>query len=328
MKSTLSLPVIIAIALLMIVITVLLASAQYEVRGGKATLPIITQRTFPTPEDAVNGVREAAKNKDNKALHEIFGEKLDELMTGDPVEDASDIQEFAASIAQRWTPVSVGTDSIILNVGSENWPFPIPLVRHNNAWTFNTAAGKEEYINRNVGEDELNTIGVCRTFVEAQRKYYLMDRDGDGILQYATRFKSSAGKRDGLYWEPLPGEELSPFGPFIAEAQSEGYTEKPLSKSRRPFHGYFFKILKGQGAAAPGGAYSYVINGNMVAGFALVAYPAHWGESGVMTFIVNQQGKVYQRNLGEKTLEAAEAMTEYNPDEKWMVVPERATSER
>lgn len=293
---------------------------SFSIRGG--------HRTFATPEDAVNAVRDAVKSKDNKALHDIFGPKLDELMTGDAVEDNADMQEFATALAQRWTPVTVGTDSIVLNVGAENWPFPIPLVKHNGAWSFNTAAGKVEYINRNVGEDELNTIGVCRTYVQAQRQYYLQDHDGNGILQYAKRFKSSAGKRDGLYWEPLPAEELSPFGPFIAAAQSEGYSEKPLSKMRRPFHGYFFKILIAQGAAAPGGAYSYVINGNMVAGFALVAYPARYGESGIMTFIVNQQGVVYQSNLGAKTLETAEAMTEFNPDNSWMIVPERATSQR
>ena len=207
-----------------------------------------------------------------------------------------------------------------LSIGPKNWPMPIPLVRRDGHWFFDTAAGKDEVINRRVGEDELMAIGVCRTYVQAQREYAAEDRDGSGILKYAQRIKSSKGMKDGLYWPVAEGEELSPLGPLVAEIRADGYAGKTADGGAQPFHGYLFKILSAQGSAAPGGSYDYVINGNMVAGFALVAYPAHWGESGIMTFIVNQWGKVYERNLGEDSAAAASAMTEFNPDGDWAAV--------
>ena len=198
---------------------------------------------------------------------------------------------------------------------------PIPLVRRDGTWLFDTAAGKDEILSRRIGEDEFTAIGVCRAYVQAQREYASEDRDGSGMFKYALRLRSTPGTKDGLYWHAGPGEDPSPFGPLVAEARAEGYGRKTAEGDPQPFHGYLFRELTAQGEAAPGGAYAYVINGNLIAGFALVAYPAHWGESGVMTFIVNQWGRVYQCNLGEKSAEIASAMTEFDPDpDTWIPV--------
>lgn len=278
------------------------------------------QRRFATPEEATKALLDAAKAKDKTALHDIFGPEIHDILTGDPVQDAANFESFTKAMGQLCHPVNEGDDKIILNVGPENWPFPIPLVRKDGQWFFDTDAGKEEIINRHIGEGEINAISVCRAYVQAQRQYAGEDRDGSGVLKYAEKFKSTPGKKDGLYWESAPGEEPSPFGPLVAEAHAEGYGQKPKGAGRQPFHGYFFRILTEQGPDAAGGRYSYIINGNMIAGFALVAWPAHWGQSGIMTFIVNQQGKVYQRNLGEKTAQIASAMTRFNPDSRWTLV--------
>jgi hypothetical protein len=197
---------------------------------------------------------------------------------------------------------------------------PIPLVRKDGVWFFDTEAGKDEVISRRVGEDELTAIGVCRTYVQAQREYASEDHDASGVLKFAQNLKSAPGARDGLFWAAAPGEEQSPLGPLVAEARAEGYGPKTQEGKPQPFHGYRFKVLTAQGASAPGGAYSYVINGNMVAGFALVAYPAHWGESGVMTFLVSQSGRVLERNLGQDSADIGASMTEFDPDGDWTPV--------
>ena len=281
------------------------------------------QRMFATPEEAIKALVDATKAADHDALHEIFGPEGRTLVTGDKVQDDAAFQQFSREVAKMCTPVPQGDGKVILNIGDQNWPFPIPLVKKNDRWFFDTAAGKEEIIDRHIGADELNTIGVCRTFVDAQRQYASKDRDGSEVLKYAQKFKSTPGKKDGLYWESAASEEASPFGPLVAEARAEGYPAHKPGEGPHPFHGYIFKILTRQGAAAPGGKYSYIINGNMIAGFAMIAYPANWGESGIMTFIVNQQGKVFQRNLGPKTALLATDITEYNPDKSWMVVKDQ-----
>jgi hypothetical protein len=199
-------------------------------------------------------------------------------------------------------------------LGHDNWPFPIPIVKGDQGWFFDTQAGKEEILNRRIGRNELDTVAVCQGYVDAQREYASVDRELDGIIQYAQKVISDPGKRNGLYWEPAEGEAPSPAGPFVARAAAEGYkrSDKPI-----PFHGYYFRILKAQGPKAAGGAYNYVINGHMVAGFALVAWPADYGASGIMTFVVNQNGIVYEKDLGSKTDKIVQKMTRYNPDETW-----------
>ena len=196
---------------------------------------------------------------------------------------------------------------------------PIPLMQTNGQWYFNTAAGKEEIMNRHIGKDELHAIGVCRAYVTAQQQYAGMNPDSSHGVMYAMKFKSTHGKKDGLYWATSENEEASPFGPLVAEARAEGFSGK-MGTGPRPFHGYFFRILTRQGNAAPGGEMDYVHHGELTKGFALVAFPARFDQSGIMTFIVNQDGRVFQRNLGENTSRIARGMKEYNPDSDWTLV--------
>jgi hypothetical protein len=298
----------------------LVASAILAPLRAAAPAPAASARSFNSPEEAVKALVAATKAGDHAALDAILGSEVKELLSGDPKQDAIEFADFAKKVGQFSHLVKKADDRYVLNLGDENWPFPLPLVKQGGGWIFDAAAGKEEILNRRIGEDEITAIGVCRTYLTAQREYASEDRVGDGVLRFAARIKSTAGKKDGLYWETTGNEPPSPFGPLIAEENSEGYGGKTADGKPQPFHGYRFKVLKAQGTDAPGGAYSYLINGNMIGGFALVAYPEHWGESGVMTFIVNQWGKVYERNLGENSAELAAAMAAFDPDKDWSVV--------
>jgi len=297
------------------------------------------QRSFATPEAALQALVEAAQDKDRTALGKIFGPHYDKLLSGDKVQDDNELEEFAADTRGSAKLEKVDDTTFTLMLGEQPWPFPIPIVKAANGWRFDTAAGMEEFLNRRIGENELSAIAVCRAYVLAQWEYYTeaTDTTKDGLAVYAQRFISTPGKRDGLYWDTTAGEKPSPLGVLVAQARAEGYRagrKKDKAKAgtdasddttrhpRSPYHGYFFKILKAQGPNAPGGRFNYVINDNMIAGYALIAYPARWGSSGVMTFIVNQQGRVYQKNLGPETTQLAAAITEYNPDPSWEMVQE------
>ena len=288
--------------------------------GAGATGSAESPRRFSLTEEALQALVAATQAGDHATIDAIFGPKVKELLSGDPKQDALEFAQFAKLLGQFSQLVRKTDDRCELNLGDQNWPFPIPLVKRDGAWLFDTEAGKEEIVNRRIGEDELTAIGVCRTYLLAQREYASEDRTGDGVLKFAQKLRSSPDHKDGLYWPETSGEEPSPFGPLIAEVHAEGYGGKTAEGKPQPFHGYLFKVLTAQGPSAPGGAYSYVINGNMIAGFALVAYPEHWGESGVMTFVVNQWGKVYERNLGPASADHAAAMTEFDPDQDWTVV--------
>jgi hypothetical protein len=279
------------------------------------------QRLFTTPDEAVQALQTAVGAGDKTALGEIFGPESRELLTGDKVQDANNAQRFAAAMAQGCISVKEGEDKITLEVGTNNWPMPIPLVKADGQWHFDTAAGKEEVINRHIGKDELHAIRACRAYVVAQRQYADANPKVGGGANYALKFKSTPGTKDGLYWPAAANEPASPLGSLVAEAHAEGYGKNP-GADPQPFHGYYFKILTAQGQAAPGGKMDYMSEGVLAGGFALVAYPEHWDRSGIMTFIVNQDGKVYQRNLDEKTAATAVAMTEYNPDGEWSLVPD------
>jgi len=278
------------------------------------------QRHFSSPDEALTALLAAAKAGDRAGVDAVFGPEMKELLSGDARQDAIEFAAFTKALGLGAYWVRKADDRFVLNIGNQNWPMPIPLVLKGGSWSFDTAAGKVEVLNRRIGKDEITAIGVCRTYVAAQREYASEDRDGSGVFKFAQKIRSTPGTRDGLYWHAAPDDDQSPLGPLVAEARAEGYTRKTAEGEPQPFHGYVFKILTAQGPAAPGGAYDYVINGNMVAGFALVAYPAHWGESGIMTFIVNQWGKVYERNLGADSAEIAAAMTEFNPDAGWTPV--------
>jgi hypothetical protein len=283
---------------------------------------------FSSPDQAIQALVSAAKAKDTNAMHAIFGPAALQLISPDVVQAGQESEIFERRLTEKVEPVRESDGHIGLRLGSDGWPFPIPLVQDKGHWFFDTEAGRQEILNRRIGRDEINAIRVCRAYVEAQREYASQDRDGDEVLEYAQRLRSSPGTHDGLYWPVEPGGGLSPLGPLVAEARFEGYrrSTKILADAQSPYRGYYFKILTRQGKHAAGGNYNYIINGHMIAGFALVAWPAEWGNTGVMTFIVNQQGKVYQKSLGPRTAALAEKMTTYDPDPTWTAAdPDRLT---
>jgi hypothetical protein len=286
------------------------------------------QKLFATPEAALEALVKAVKASDHKELGAIFGPDREKLMSGDPVEDAKALKEFSTNLERSATLEKVDDSKYIFLVGEEHWPSPVPIVKQGRKWRFDTAAGFEEISNRRIGENELSAIATCRAYVVAQWEYYTEAKGSaqDGLAVYAQKFTSTPGEHDGLFWEVPEGAKPSPMGSLVAQAREEGY---PLgmpkagdAPRRSPYHGYFFKILKAQGPHAPGGKFSYVINDNMIAGYALIAYPDKWDSSGVMTFIVNQQGRVYQTNLGPETAQLAPAITEYDPGPEWKLVEE------
>lgn len=294
------------------------------------------QSTFSSADDALQSLVSAAKEKDRAALGKVFGPDYDKLLTGDEVEDNKDLEEFSSAAGESAQLQKVNDSKFTVTLGHDNWPMPIPLVQKDGKWFFDTKAGLEEALNRKVGENELSAIATSRSYAVAQWEYYTEgDWDHDGVAEYAQKLYSTPGKHDGLYWETAEDDKPSPLGKLVAAARAEGYGPKAetpdaaakggaeveaVSEERAPYHGYYLKILTRQGAAAPGGKYSYLINGNMIAGYAFVAYPSKWGSSGVMTFIINQQGRVYEKNLGPNTAKIAAAMTEYNPDPSWKLV--------
>ena len=274
--------------------------------------PAPGQQTFATPDDAVAALKTAVESDDNSALDKIFGPEIQSLRTGDKVQDAKNRRHFAMAMAENCQLDKQNDNEIFVEAGTNNWPMPIPLVQTNGQWFFDTVAGKEEAIDRHIGRDELAAIGVCRAYVTAQQQFAAMN---GGV--YAQKFKSSDGKRDGLYWPSAENEPTSVFGRLVAEADAEGYSG---GKGPQPFHGYFFRILTRQGPDAPGGKKDYKSDGCLKNGFALVAWPQQWDQSGVMTFIVNQDGKVYQTSFGDKTSRIASKIREYNPDDRWQLV--------
>jgi hypothetical protein len=284
------------------------------------------QRHFSSPEDARQALIKAVQAKDHGELKAIFGPVAGELEPGDPVEQATEFEHFARHVEEGVEVVREGEGKATLFIGEKKWPFPVPIVKKGDSWLFNTAAGREEILNRRIGHNELLAVQVCRAYSDAQREYYnSAEPDGDQLPKFAQHMISRPGKRDGLYWPTVDGEKESPLGSSVAKAKEEGYMQprKAGERGPRPYHGYYFRILKSQGPSAPGGKFNYVINGNMVAGYALVAYPSRWGVSGVMTFIVNQRGRVYEKDLGPKTEEIARKMKQYNPDLTWKLVAEQ-----
>lgn len=278
-------------------------------------------KTFATPEEAVSALVAAASTDDFNALQVIFGPAAGDIENPDRVQATNEHRAFVSAFNQTNRIVRESDSRCVLEVGENSWPFPIPLVKRDGQWFFDTEAGKDELVNRRIGKNELSTLQVVRAIAEAQREYATKDRDGDEVLEFAQKFRSAPGKKDGLFWPPDLDGEISPLGPLAAQAQDEGYGRgsREAGVAPEPFHGYFFKVLTRQAKSAPGGKYDYVINGSMIGGFALVAWPAEYGESGIMTFIVNQQGRVYQQDLGLKTAKIAAAMKEYNPDKTWTI---------
>jgi hypothetical protein len=279
------------------------------------------QKTFSSPEAAVSALISALKTNNEKTLHALTGSQGKQLISsGDPVADRNGRQQFVRMFEEKHSLRTEPNGSRVIVLGNDDYPWPIPIAKRGKTWYFDTKAGKEELLNRRIGKNELTAIDVLREYTAAQREFIRKDWNGDGVLEFAQKIASTPGKRDGLYWEAKEGQEESPFGPFIAKAWSEGYAKKPGEGPPIPYHGYYFRILKAQGGSATGGAYDYVTNGQMVLGFAMLAYPAQYGASGVMSFIVNQEGIVYQRDLGTETAKAASAITKFDPDKNWTKV--------
>jgi hypothetical protein len=283
----------------------------------EAPSPAPQHTTFASPEDAVQALVTATRNDDAEGLILIFGPEATELIySGDTVADEKGIARFLKAYDTKNALVPEG-ERMILVIGSKGWPFPIPLVREGGTWFFDTNQGREEILDRRIGRNERCAIQVCLAIVDAEREYATKDRDGDGLMEYAQEFKSDPGLRNGLYWETAEGEELSPLGPLVTKARREGYQKGEPAEEPSPYHGYYYRLLTAQGEHAPGGAYNYVVDGSMIGGFALVAFPATYGNSGVMTFIVNHDGVVYQKDLGDDTEDLAEAMEAFDPDSTW-----------
>ncbi len=301
--------------LTMAVVATLLIGA---VRSQDAVGATPHQRSFASPGKAVQALVIAVKSGDLKALAAILGpEGRPLLVSGDAVADAQERKRFVNAYEQSHKLEHATETKAVVVIGQDEWPLPIPVVKEGDRWRFDTAVGKEEILNRRIGQNELNTIQVCLAYVDAQREYARMTREGDGLLTYAMKFRSDEGKHNGLYWPIKEGEGLSPFGVLVANARAEGYSRKKSESKPTPYHGYVYRILTAQGPDAPGGAYDYVVNGKMIGGFALVAYPAQYGASGVMSFLVNHQGVIYEKDLGPDTEHLTRAMQTYNPDQTW-----------
>lgn len=292
---------------------VLLVAAVALPLASRAALA--DQRSFATPEAALAALVEALGAADpDKAMADVFGtEHLDAVMGDDPVAARADLQKVHAAAKKVAALRPDGPDRFTVVVGRVAWPLPVPLVRAADGWRFDSAAGVEEITNRRIGRNELAAIEVMRAYVDAQREYAGEDHGGDGVLEYARRITSTGDKRDGLYWPTAEGEAPSPFGPFVAEAGD--YLEG--RQAGAPYHGYYFRVLTGQGPNAPGGAYGYVINGHMVAGFAMLAWPATYDDTGVMSFLVGPNGVVLEADLGPGTAERVRTITTYDPDPSW-----------
>jgi hypothetical protein len=300
----------------LIVATLFLLGSVRVVLAAETSGP----RTFDSPQQALAALAAAVSGRDLDALRAIFGPDVQELVNPDRVQATNEFAAFAEAMEQSRRLVSKTTNSFVVEVGENSYPFAVPIVQKDRRWLVDAEAGKEEMIDRRIGRNELGALLVIRAYVEAQREYASRDRDGDEVLEYAQKLISSPGQKDGLYWPLELDGERSPLGPLVAFAREEGYkrtTAADSAATAEPFHGYFYRILTHQGSHAPGGQYNYVINGNMIAGFALVAFPAEYDVTGVMTFIVNQQGKVYQKDLGKDTSKVAMAMDEYDPDSSW-----------
>jgi hypothetical protein len=274
------------------------------------------QKSFSSPDEAMKSLVQAVRNNNTKELLAILGPGSKEIISsGDPVADKSGREHFVKLYDEKIVIKGAETGRAVFSVGNDDYPYPIPLVKKGNAWRFDAKAGKDELLNRRIGRNELEVINIMHTYVDAQREYASRDRDSDAVMEFAQKIRSTPGKKDGLYWAAKEGEKESPLGPLAAKAAQEGYAKKNTA-----FHGYYYRILTAQGKDAEGGAFDYLVNGKMILGFAMVAYPAKYGNSGIMTFIVNQNGIVYQKNLGKNSTNIAKSMKLFNPDPTWKKV--------
>ncbi len=276
--------------------------------------PAAAATVFAKPEDALKAFRAAVEGEGGKTVLDLFGKEYEaDLIGGDPAQARQNLRTLRRLAAQGMTLTAAGENRMSIVMGRRGWPMPVPLVKGPDGWSFDVKAGLQEITDRRVGRNELAVIDACHAFIAAQRQYASDDRDGDGVLEFAQRLQSADDKRDGLYWKTGTDGVVSPLGPFVAA--SESYLD--LRKAGEPFRGYYFRILTQQGGNAPGGAYNYVINGNMIAGFAMIAWPADHGRSGIMTFLCGHNGQILEKNLGPDTGKIAPAIQAFDPDKTW-----------
>ena len=280
----------------------------------------VEQKSFETPDEALKAVVEDLKSSNLSDLVKVFGPSFEPILnSGDPVADQNARERFVA-VAEDSYHFDGSGDTLTLVIGKDDWPFPIPLKKVGDRWRFDTAAGKEEILDRRIGENELSTIQTMLAYMDAQGDYAELQRQRSGTPEYAQRILSNPGKMDGLYWPSQEGEPQSPLGPLVAAARAAGYRRSAKAEEPSPYHGYFYKVLTSQGPNAPGGAADFIVNGRMIGGFGLVAWPARYGDSGVMTFMVNHDGVVYQKNLGPQTAKIAPQISRFDPDSTWQKV--------
>jgi hypothetical protein len=276
--------------------------------------------TYGSPQQAVEALVSAMRAGGADQIEKALGPHSEDLVSsGDPVADKEALDRFIAAYDEKNAVLLESKSKALLMLGAQSWVFPVPIVKAGHAWRFDPSAGREEVLDRRIGRNELNAIEVCRTYVEAQNEYAHDDRFAKSLPEYAQKLMSAPGARDGLYWPETAGEAQSPFGPLVASARAEGYSANGADESAaKPYHGYLYRILTRQGKAAPGGAHDYVVDGHMIGGFALIAFPARYGDSGIMSFIVSHDGVVYQRDLGPDTVAAAKKISEFNPEKGWV----------
>jgi hypothetical protein len=300
---------------LILVLSLVIGQAQ-PVRAAAAAPAAVHQQSFASPEDALKAVVADLKSGNLSGLVKIFGPRIEPILnSGDPVADRNGRERFVASAGERHHFDGSG-DTLTLVIGKDDWPFPIPLKKVDGHWRFDTVAGQEEILNRRIGQNELSTIQTMLAVVDAQRDFANLRRQQSGTAEYAQHLLSTPGKKDGLYWPTAEGEPESPLGPLVADAHAAGY-RRGTKEGSTPYRGYFFKVLTSQGPNAPGGAADYIVNGEMIGGFGLIAWPARYGDSGVMTFIVNHEGVVYQKDFGPQTAKRAAAIGSFDPGPGW-----------
>lgn len=307
----------------LLVLAVLVGTARLAIPAAAiaanttADKPVAKQKSFASAEQAMTAFAAAVAAGDLESLRSILGPQGEAILkSGDAVEDREARERFTAAYADSHKLEQRGDSTVSIVVGKDDWPFPIPVVKRGQSWYFDAKAGKDEILNRRIGRNELQAMQAALAFVDAQQEYYLRNPENDPLLHYAQRFISAPGKRNGLYFPTDPGEKPSPLGPLFDARRAEGYSPAEGGKPA-PYHGYYYRILKAQGPKAPGGGYQYVVNGKMIGGFALVAYPATYGNSGVMTFLVNHDGVLYEKDQGPDTVAIAQKMTRFNPDDTW-----------
>ena len=283
------------------------------------------QKSFNSLAEAGNAFAAAGAKHDKQEMLAILGPSAQDLVSsGDTIEDTESEDRFSKKYREMHRFVAAGGGRTFLYVGAENWPTPIPLQKSGSKWYFDTSFGRQEVLYRRIGSNELNVIQVCHEIVNGEQEYYGALHDADSVHQYARKFRSTPGKQDGLYWEVKSGEPESPLGPMVAQASAEGYEHHDHAAAQpHPFHGYVYRLLTRQGATAAGGAQNYIVDGKMTGGFALVAYPVNYQVTGVMTFVVNQDGQIYQKDLGPQTEQIAAKITKYNPDKTWTLAEDQ-----